>query len=121
MSENYQAFDYLGRSLSHDPKNPRTILAAGSIMQDQGDMDVALMKYRIAATQIQDSPQLWNNIGMCFFGKQVRGASLRFVLFTQPLNEDLQMISHSFPTDCLRDISRNAITDASRNNCPASQ
>lgn len=40
-------------------------------MQDHSDMDVALVKYRIAATQIPESPQLWNNIGMCFFGKQV--------------------------------------------------
>ncbi|GMH32300.1 hypothetical protein BSKO_00134 [Bryopsis sp. KO-2023] len=68
--ENFSAFDYLGRSLSHDPKNPKTILAAGSIMQDHSDMDVALVKYRIASVQIPDSPQLWNNIGMCFFGKQ---------------------------------------------------
>ena len=35
-------------------------------------MDVALIKYRIAAVQTPNSPQLWNNIGMCFFGKQVR-------------------------------------------------
>lgn len=34
-------------------------------------MDVALVKYRIAAVQTPNSPQLWNNIGMCFFGKQV--------------------------------------------------
>lgn len=33
MGENYRAFDFLGNSLSHDPRNPRTILAAGSIMQ----------------------------------------------------------------------------------------
>ncbi len=39
--------------------------------QDHADMDVALVKYRIAAVQTPNSPQLWNNIGMCFFGKQV--------------------------------------------------
>ncbi|KAJ9507015.1 hypothetical protein QJQ45_004689 [Haematococcus lacustris] len=33
-------------------------------------MDFALVKYRIAAVQTPNSPQLWNNIGMCFFGKQ---------------------------------------------------
>ena len=33
-------------------------------------MDVALRKYRIAAVQTPNSAQLWNNIGMCFFGKQ---------------------------------------------------
>ena len=28
------------------------------------------MKYRIAAVHNPDSSELWNNIGMCFFGKQ---------------------------------------------------
>ena len=72
MGENYKAFDFLGNSLTHDPTNPKTILAAGSIIQDHSDMDVALVKYRVAALATPNSPQLWNNIGMCFFGKQVR-------------------------------------------------
>ena len=33
-------------------------------MQDHRDMDVALVKYRVAAVQTPNSPQLWNNIGM---------------------------------------------------------
>jgi hypothetical protein len=33
-------------------------------------MDVALIKYRVAAVQTPNTSQLWNNIGMCFFGKQ---------------------------------------------------
>ena len=70
MGENYKAFDFLGNSLTHDPKNPKTILAAGSVIQDHSDMDVALVKYRVAAVQTPNSAQLWNNIGMCFFGKQ---------------------------------------------------
>lgn len=70
-NENTKAFAYLGTSLTFDPKNARTILAAGSIIQDHSDMDVALVKYRVAAVQTPNSPQLWNNIGMCFFGKQV--------------------------------------------------
>ena len=70
LGENYKAFDFLGNSLTHDPRNPKTILAAGSIIQDHSDMDVALVKYRVAAVQTPNSAQLWNNIGMCFFGKQ---------------------------------------------------
>jgi hypothetical protein len=38
--------------------------------QDHNDMDVALVKYRIAAVQTPNSAQLWNNIGMCFFGER---------------------------------------------------
>ena len=45
-------------------------MAAGSIIQDHNDMDVALVKYRVAAVQTPNTSQLWNNIGMCFFGKQ---------------------------------------------------
>merc|ERR1712139_274504 len=38
-------------------------------MGDHSDMDVALVKYRVAAVYTPSSAQLWNNIGMCFFGK----------------------------------------------------
>ena len=34
-------------------------------MQDHHDMDIALVKYRVAAVQTPNSPQLWNNIGHC--------------------------------------------------------
>lgn len=47
----------------------QAILAAGSIIQGQGDYDVALTKYRAVIQAAPESPQLWNNIGMCFFGK----------------------------------------------------
>ena len=69
LGNNTKAFEYLGNSLTYDPKSAKTILAAGSIIQDNQDMDVALVKYRVAATQTPNSAQLWNNIGMCFFGK----------------------------------------------------
>ena len=36
-------------------------------------MEAALVKYRVAATQVPNSPQLWNNIGMCFFGTERYG------------------------------------------------
>jgi hypothetical protein len=42
------------------------------LLQDHHDMDVALVKYRVAAAVCPNSPQLWNNIGMCFYGKQVK-------------------------------------------------
>ena len=38
-------------------------------MQDKSDYDGALIKYRINAISNSNSAQLWNNIGMCFFGK----------------------------------------------------
>jgi len=50
--------------------NSQAILAAGSMMQTHGDFDVAMNKYRVAACAVPESPPLWNNIGMCFFGKK---------------------------------------------------
>ena len=69
LDDHQRAFDYLGNALTHDPRNVKAILAVGSIIQDNRDMDVALHKYRVAAAQTPDSPQLWNNVGMALFGK----------------------------------------------------
>ncbi|KAL0235384.1 hypothetical protein GEMRC1_001966 [Eukaryota sp. GEM-RC1] len=64
-----KAFDFLGTALTIDPRDPKAILAAGSMIQDNADNDVALTKYRLAVKKIPTSAQLWNNIGMCFFGR----------------------------------------------------
>ncbi|CAG9461157.1 unnamed protein product [Pedinophyceae sp. YPF-701] len=69
-NDNQRALQLLAQSLKLDPKNPRTVMAAASIMQDHSDHDNALIKYRAAAQHSPNSPQVWNNIGMCFFGKQ---------------------------------------------------
>ncbi|KAJ7994670.1 hypothetical protein DPEC_G00251880 [Dallia pectoralis] len=65
-----KAFEHLGNALTYDPNNYKAILAAGSMMQTHGDFDVAINKYRVAACTVPESPPLWNNIGMCFFGKK---------------------------------------------------
>ncbi|XP_056134536.1 Bardet-Biedl syndrome 4 protein [Lampris incognitus] len=65
-----KAFEHLGNALTYDPNNYTAILAAGSMMQTHGDFDVAMNKYRVAACAVPESPPLWNNIGMCFFGKK---------------------------------------------------
>lgn len=76
MGENNEAFKFLGTSLTADPRNPKTILATGSIIQDKSDHDAALLKYRIGSVYNPDSSELWNNIGMCFFGKAKYVASI---------------------------------------------
>jgi Bardet-Biedl syndrome 4 protein len=68
-SQPQKAMNLLGNALTYDPTHFKAILAAGSIIQGQGDYDVALTKYRTAIQAAPESPQLWNNIGMCFFGK----------------------------------------------------
>jgi len=70
MGDTQKAFEHLGNAMTYDPENVKAIMGAGSIIQDHGDWDVALTKYRIAATVTPESHALWNNIGMCFFGKK---------------------------------------------------
>ena len=54
LEDHQRAFDFLGNALTHDPRNARAILAAGSIIQDHSDMDVALVGSRVGA-----HPWLW--------------------------------------------------------------
>lgn len=65
-----KAFEKLGTAMAFDAACVPAILAAGSIIQNHSDFEVALSKYRIAIAKIPESPALWNNIGMCFFGKK---------------------------------------------------
>lgn len=53
-----------------DPKSEQAVLALGSAQQLKGDFDAALTKYKTLAVYNPNSGHIWNNIGMCFFGKQ---------------------------------------------------
>ena len=53
--------------MTYDPQNTKAIMGAGSIIQDHGDYDVALTKYRVAASVTPESHSLWNNIGKLKF------------------------------------------------------
>lgn len=70
MQNFHRAFELLGQAMTFDPENYKAILATGSLMQVHGDFDVALTKYRVAAQKAPESAALWNNIGMCFYGKK---------------------------------------------------
>jgi Bardet-Biedl syndrome 4 protein len=67
--DDLRAFECLGNSLAHAPREPRAVLAAAALIQQSADFDVALVKYRVAAVHAPGCAQLWNNIGMCFAGK----------------------------------------------------
>lgn len=76
LEDQDQAFEHLGNSLTLNPRDARTVLAASSIMQDNGDFSSALVKYRVAAALNPDSAQLWNNVGMCLFGQNKMVAAI---------------------------------------------
>ncbi|KAI5691299.1 Tetratricopeptide repeat [Leishmania braziliensis] len=83
------AFDYLGRCLTINPTHMDALVAASSIIQDNGDYDVALTKYRIVVAQQPDASQVWNNIGACFIGKKMTYAAvacLRKSVFLWPFD-----------------------------------
>jgi Bardet-Biedl syndrome 4 protein len=42
-----KAFECLGSALTHDPRNPKAILAAGSIIQDNQDMVRAVVELKL--------------------------------------------------------------------------
>lgn len=70
---------------------PQATLAAGSMMQAHGDFDVALSKYKVVASSVPESPPLWNNIGMCFFGKKKYVAvSIQFPFFLPSASNFMQ-------------------------------
>ena len=75
-NKNMEAFQALGNSLAIDPKNPKTLIAVGSIMLDMGDCDGAWIKFKISAFHDQNSPHLWNNLGMCLFSMKKFVASI---------------------------------------------
>ncbi|MES1909421.1 MAG: hypothetical protein MHM6MM_002159 [Cercozoa sp. M6MM] len=70
QGEAFRAFDFFGKALTYDPTHARALLAAASVIQDNKDFDVALVKYRVAAQKLPHSPQVWNNVAMCFYGKR---------------------------------------------------
>jgi len=70
MGENIEAFQYFGSALSLDPRDTRSILGVSSIMQDRSEYDASLLRYRTMAIINPNSQNLWNNIGMCFYGKK---------------------------------------------------
>ncbi|CEL97655.1 unnamed protein product [Vitrella brassicaformis CCMP3155] len=87
LGDTAKAFEHLGNALTIDPRKEKAILAAGSIIQDHGDTDVALRKYRVAAQQTPHSAQLWSNVGMCFFHKEkfvAAAACLKRALYLDP-------------------------------------
>lgn len=59
-------------SLSHTLTHKHTHIYTHAHNQDHADYDAALVKYRVAAAVEPNCAQLWNNVGMAFFGKQVR-------------------------------------------------
>lgn len=69
-------------------------------MQTHGDYDVAMNKYRVAACAVPESSPLWNNIGMCFFGKK------KYVAVSNAANHSPSLCLFRVKLMCMYCISR---------------
>ncbi|XP_046618269.1 Bardet-Biedl syndrome 4 protein homolog isoform X1 [Neodiprion virginianus] len=70
LGDTQRAFQQFGLALVQQPICPEALLPMASVMQGHQEYDVAMSKYRIAAQEHPESVALWNNIGMCFYGKR---------------------------------------------------
>ncbi|XP_014489483.1 PREDICTED: Bardet-Biedl syndrome 4 protein isoform X2 [Dinoponera quadriceps] len=70
IGDTQRAFQQFGAALAHSSNCVNAILPMAYIMQNHREYDVALSKYKVAAQTIPESSVLWNNIGMCLYGKQ---------------------------------------------------
>lgn len=70
MGETSRAIQYFESALSHAPGFSKALLPLGFLKQMNSDYDTALINYKNAYQTIPESWSLWNNIGMCFFGKE---------------------------------------------------
>ncbi|XP_012258563.2 Bardet-Biedl syndrome 4 protein [Athalia rosae] len=70
MGDTQRAFQQFGLALAQYPLRAEALLPMASVMQGHKEFDVALSKYKIAAQECPESVSLWNNIGMCFYGKK---------------------------------------------------
>ncbi|XP_050442968.1 Bardet-Biedl syndrome 4 protein homolog isoform X2 [Adelges cooleyi] len=89
LREYDQAFNVLGNSLCQHPENPKALLTLAAEMQRHCGYDEALSKYTKAVTDLSESSEIWNNIGMCFFGKQKYVAAiscLKRSVYLHPFN-----------------------------------
>ncbi|CAD7014755.1 Bardet-Biedl syndrome 4 protein homolog isoform X3 [Ceratitis capitata] len=91
INDTQKAFDRLSEVICLDRKCPKGLLAYGAILQSRNDVDGALGKYREITMTEPDIPELWNNIGLCFFKKRPQKiiaaiSSLRKSIWFSPLN-----------------------------------
>eukprot|EP01116_Phalansterium_solitarium_P011700 TRINITY_DN2746_c0_g1_i5.p1 TRINITY_DN2746_c0_g1~~TRINITY_DN2746_c0_g1_i5.p1 ORF type:complete len:532 (-),score=230.39 TRINITY_DN2746_c0_g1_i5:973-2568(-) len=68
-----KALDFFSTALSATTSaavDPRTTLAAGAIVQEHGETEAALDKYRQALLDSPHAAPVWNNVAMCYFAKR---------------------------------------------------
>ncbi|XP_031784339.1 Bardet-Biedl syndrome 4 protein isoform X1 [Nasonia vitripennis] len=70
LGDTKRAFQQFGTALAQSANYAKATLPMAYVMQSHGEFDVAFSKYKIAAQSMSESWALWNNVGMCLYGKQ---------------------------------------------------
>ncbi|XP_077292888.1 Bardet-Biedl syndrome 4 [Arctopsyche grandis] len=95
LGQQQLAVERLGSALALGPPQAAALLPLAAIIQSHGDYDVALSRYKIAAQQTPDCAALWNNIGMCFFGKQKLVAAISCLKRATALSPSSTKVLHN--------------------------
>jgi len=61
-----KAFETLQAACDINNTYFNSFMTMGSIIQENTDYDLAISKYKIIINDFPNSPELWNNIGLCF-------------------------------------------------------
>lgn len=69
VGEYEKAFNKLGLAIAITPLETRSLLGIAAIVQDNNEFDIALSKFKVVGQLLPESVTLWNNMGLCFFGK----------------------------------------------------
>ena len=69
INEVDRAFEKLQEAIVIEPRHANSLLALGAILQTKNESEAALNIYRNIPNLQDESFELWNNIGMCFYRK----------------------------------------------------
>ena len=69
INETDRAYDKLQEAIALEPKHTLSLLALGAILQTKNESEPALNIYKHVPNLQDESFELWNNIGMCFYRK----------------------------------------------------
>lgn len=69
INEVDRAYEKLQEATVIEPRHTSSLLALGAILQTKNESEAALNTYKNIPNLQNESFELWNNVGMCFYRK----------------------------------------------------
>jgi Bardet-Biedl syndrome 4 protein len=79
INEVDRAYEKLHEATVIEPRHASSLLALGAILQTRNESEAALNTYKNIPNLQNESFELWNNIGMCFYRKNKLIAVILFL------------------------------------------